>query len=517
MRLNTPVTDNEYHLKEGLTIVSTTDLQGNITYANPYFIEVSGFAKEELIGAPQNILRHPDMPAQAFADLWATIRSGRPWTAMVKNRRMNGDYYWVLANVIPITNGGRAVGYMSVRVKPSREQVNAATRLYKSVLDGTAGNIAIRQGSVVRTGFLGALTALARMPLSPRTAAYSLLQVLIVGAISAAAWSQAPSGGSSLLCIAVACAAAVSVVATLAFWSHLNNALIQPLKDGTLTTLAMAGCDLSQQVRAERTDEMGQMMRALRQVNVNLQAIIGDVRGVSGGMTVASEHVSSAAQSLSQSASEQAAGVEETSASVEQMSVSINQNTDNAKITDGMAAQAAKEAAEGGEAVTQTVRAMKIIASKIGIIDDIAYQTNLLALNAAIEAARAGEHGKGFAVVAAEVRKLAERSQIAAQEISQLAGSSVETAERAGKLLDTMVPSIQKTSGLVQEIAAASQEQATGVGQINGAVTQLNQATQENASASEELAATAEAMSDQAVQLQQLMQFFKIESQMASA
>ena len=192
------------------------------------------------------------------------------------------------------------------------------------------------------------------------------------------------------------------------------------------------------------------------------------------------------------------------------MNTSIIQNTDNAQVTDGMAGNAAKQAVEGGAAVKDTVDAMKSIAEKIGIIDDIAYQTNLLALNAAIEAARAGEHGKGFAVVAAEVRKLAERSQVAAQEIGEVAKSSVALAERAGSLLDEIVPGIAKTSDLVQEIAAASEEQSSGVGQINTAMSQLNQITQQNASASEELAATAEEMSGQAEQLQQLMGFFTL-------
>ncbi|MGZ8907685.1 MAG: methyl-accepting chemotaxis protein, partial [Methylobacter sp.] len=181
-----------------------------------------------------------------------------------------------------------------------------------------------------------------------------------------------------------------------------------------------------------------------------------------------------------------------------------------AKVTDGMATQASGEAVQGGAAVKETVHAMKSIAGKIGIIDDIAYQTNLLALNAAIEAARAGEHGRGFAVVAAEVRKLAERSQIAAQEIGELAESSVEMAESAGKLLDTIVPSIKKTSDLVQEIAAASEEQSSGVSQINTAMDLLNQITQQNASSSEELAATSEEMSGQAAQLQELIAFFTV-------
>jgi methyl-accepting chemotaxis protein len=208
--------------------------------------------------------------------------------------------------------------------------------------------------------------------------------------------------------------------------------------------------------------------------------------------------------------------VEETTASIDLMSASISQNSDNAKVTDGMATKASKEAGDGGQAVTQTVSAMKQIAQKISIVDDIAYQTNLLALNAAIEAARAGEHGKGFAVVAAEVRKLAERSQEAAKEIGDLAGNSVSTAERAGKLLDEIVPSIQKTSELVQEIAAASQEQSQSVTQIGSAMGQLSKATQQNASASEELAATSEELSGQAEQLQQSVAFFSTTGEPAS-
>jgi methyl-accepting chemotaxis protein len=251
---------------------------------------------------------------------------------------------------------------------------------------------------------------------------------------------------------------------------------------------------------------------AVNNMLTKLTQVVTDVNSGAQALASASEEVSATAQSLSQASSEQAAGVEETSASIEQMTASITQNTENAKITDGMASKAASDAAEGGESVNATVAAMKQIAGKISIIDDIAYQTNLLALNAAIEAARAGEHGKGFAVVAAEVRKLAERSQVAAQEIGEVASSSVELAERAGRLLSEIVPSIRKTSDLVQEIAAASSEQSSGVVQINSAVGQLNQTTQQNASSSEELAATSEEMSSQAEQLQQTMSFFKLES-----
>jgi methyl-accepting chemotaxis protein len=272
---------------------------------------------------------------------------------------------------------------------------------------------------------------------------------------------------------------------------------------------AVAEGDLSVKVNLKSGDQSS-MLAAIENMIGKLSHIIGEVRGSANALASASQQVSSTAQSLSQSASEQAASVEETTASVEQMSASISQNSENAKVTDTMATQAAAEAADGGQAVKETVNAMKQIADKISIVDDIAYQTNLLALNAAIEAARAGEHGKGFAVVAAEVRKLAERSQVAAQEIGELAGSSVQLAERAGKLLEGMVPAITRTSDLVQEIAAASQEQSAGVGQINSAMGQLSQTTQQGASASEELAATSEEMGAQAAQLQELMTFFTV-------
>jgi len=237
---------------------------------------------------------------------------------------------------------------------------------------------------------------------------------------------------------------------------------------------------------------------------------IREVRAAAEQLSSASDQVSQTSQSLSHSASQQAASVEQTTASLQQMAASVKQNADSANVTDGMATRAANEAQEGGNAVSQTADAMRSIATKISIIDDIAYQTNLLALNAAIEAARAGEHGKGFAVVAAEVRKLAERSQVAAQEIGALASSSVQMAEKAGALLGNMVPSIQKTSELVQEISAASGEQSQGVSQITTAMNHLSTTTQQTASASEQLSATAEELSAQAAQLQEQMAFFQL-------
>jgi methyl-accepting chemotaxis protein len=282
----------------------------------------------------------------------------------------------------------------------------------------------------------------------------------------------------------------------------------QGLSDVARVLSAMAEGDLTQRISSDYAGLFGQVKDSVNTSAENLTRVMTEVRAAADALTGAANQVSATAQSLSQAASEQAASVEQTTSSVDVMSASINQNSDNAKVTDGMASKTTKEAVDGGVAVGQTVTAMKQIAAKIGIVDDIAYQTNLLALNAAIEAARAGEHGKGFAVVAAEVRKLAERSQEAAKEIGELASNSVTTAERAGKLLDEIVPSIQKTSELVQEIAAASSEQSESVTQIGGAMGQLSKATQQNASASEELAATSEELSGQAEQLQQSISFF---------
>ena len=284
----------------------------------------------------------------------------------------------------------------------------------------------------------------------------------------------------------------------------------QGLSDVADVLAAFAEGDLTKRIERDYAGLFGRVKDSANSTAENLARVLGEVRGAADALTGAANQVSATAQSLSQAASEQAASVEQTTSSIDVMSASISQNSDNAKVTDGMATKTSKEAVDGGSAVSQTVTAMKQIAAKIGIVDDIAYQTNLLALNAAIEAARAGEHGKGFAVVAAEVRKLAERSQEAAKEIGDLASNSVSTAERAGRLLDAIVPSIQKTSELVQEIAAASAEQSESVVQIGGAMGQLSKATQQNASASEELAATSEELSGQAEQLQQSVAFFNL-------
>nr|ACN58905.1 methyl-accepting chemotaxis sensory transducer [uncultured bacterium BLR18] len=289
---------------------------------------------------------------------------------------------------------------------------------------------------------------------------------------------------------------------------NMSDKLRGTLDDVGRVMGAMAAGDLSQKIEHQYEGAFATLKHHTNNTVAKLSSVVADVNVAAHSIAAASGQVSQTAMALSQAATEQAASVEETSASLEQMTASIVQNTENAKLTDGMASGASSEASEGGVAVQATVKAMNEIASQVSIIDDIAYQTNLLALNAAIEAARAGEQGKGFAVVATQVRKLAERSQDAAKEIGVVARSSVVLAEKAGQLLDQMVPKSKKTSDLVQEIAAASEEQSLGVGQINSAVSQLNVTTQQNAASSEELAATAQEMNAQAEVLRKVMGFF---------
>jgi methyl-accepting chemotaxis protein len=272
----------------------------------------------------------------------------------------------------------------------------------------------------------------------------------------------------------------------------------------------IAGGDLSQTAGSGSGDEIGMLFRSITGMVHRLNTVVADVKTAADNVASGSRQLSSSSETMSQGTSEQAAAAEQASSSIEEMNATIRQNADNAMMTEKIALQSSNDASESGIAVAEAVKAMKDIAGKITIIEEIARQTNLLALNAAIEAARAGEHGKGFAVVAAEVRKLAERSQVAAAEIGELSSSSVEVAERAGAMLAKLVPDIRQTSGLVQEISASSKEQSANAEQINNAIQQLNQVIQQNAGAAEEMASTAQELSSQAEKMLSAMNFFKV-------
>jgi methyl-accepting chemotaxis protein len=311
----------------------------------------------------------------------------------------------------------------------------------------------------------------------------------------------------TILLIVLASAVVLSTVASV----FVSRIVTVSLLEAVRVADRISEGDLTVAIETSSKDEIGQLRSAMRNMVTKLQSVVAEVKSASGNVASGSQQLSSGAAQMSQGASEQAATAEEASSSVTQMSDTIRQNADNALATEKIAQKSASDAAESGKAVSETVAAMRNIASEIAIIEEIAHQTNLLALNAAIEAARAGAQGRGFAVVASEVRKLAERSQKAAGEIGKLSTSSIAVAENAGRLLVKLVPDIEKTAGLVQEISAASREQAAGARQMNTAIQQLNQVTQQNAGSAEEVSATAEELSAQAEQLQVAVGFFKVD------
>ncbi|MEY4428626.1 MAG: hypothetical protein RLZZ182_1315 [Pseudomonadota bacterium] len=514
MRVNHPVTQQEYEFPEGATLMSSTDEKSHITYANEAFIRVSGFEAAELIGQPHNLVRHPDMPQEAFRDMWATLKAGMSWTALVKNRRKDGDHYWVRANATPVRRQGRVVGYMSVRTKPTRDEVHEAERLYARIRSGEASHLTFHRGLIVHTGWQRWRSIGQVLPLSWRLR-LALFGVVAVALVAAHAIGLDRQGLMQL--------AAVMITGTVLKTWLLEKQIVQPLKQVLAQAQAVAAGQAGENLHFNRVDEIGMLMRAVNQSGLNLRSLVDDVGGQVMGVRQASEEITRGNQDLSERTEVATAQLQETASSMTQMTQNVRASTADATSASTLANQASQAASQGGEVVAKVVSTMddisqssRRIADIIGVIDGITFQTNILALNAAVEAARAGEQGRGFAVVAGEVRNLAQRSAESAKEIKHLIQSSVERVDAgatlvndAGQAMEQIVQKVREVTALIEKISTASGEQISGIEQVNNAVGSLDDATQQNARMVQESTEAARALQERANRLADAIRVFK--------
>lgn len=481
----TYVTQNEYPLDDDTTLMSTTDVHSYITHANDTFVQVSGYQLDELTGQPHNMVRHPDMPKAAFADMWYTLQQGEPWSGIVKNRRKNGDHYWVRANAVPMVRRGQVTGYMSIRTRATTEEIAAVEPLYRALNDGRCKK-RIHKGLVVGKGWLGKLPA---MPLRWRVR--SVMAVLFAGL---AATLAATSAGW----LPLAAAAVVMLMGTLLF----EQQIVRPIENVARQALKVATGERNSVQHLNRSDELGLTLRAVGQLGLMCRWLINDVSSQVVSVRDGSDRLAQGNEDLNDRTRQTVANVQQTVATMNQMAASVQSNSETAAEVDKLSVAASSAATKGGNAMQTVVKTMDDIADstqRIGsitsLINDIAFQTNILALNAAVEAARAGEQGKGFAVVAGEVRHLASRSASAANDIRKLIDASAskvqsgsEQVHAAGRTMDDIVVQVKNVTQLIAQISHATSEQATGLSELTRAVAELDSITQKNADLVEESA-----------------------------
>ncbi len=517
MRKTPSVTQTEYPIRDDQNLLSRTDIKGRITYAAPSLVEVSGYSHEELIGAPHSLLRHPDMPAVAFANLWETIQRGEIWTGLVKNRRKNGDHYWVRANVVPIIENGELMGYSSVRVRPTEEERAQAERVYARIQAGDTRGIRLVRGQIVESGIGGWLRRLNLQSLKTRLNGMILLNLvllMICASLSFFGFQRASSQLQALGQQPENTAALISIMQgdqqmlltaqlmlmllvgglMLGVGSLVLRTFLRELKDSMNFAMQVASGNLSSLPPAHSRSELGKLIDMLAIMRQSLGNIVIDVNRSLGIVRPAAQAIARGSEDLSTRSEQQASSLQQTAASMEEITSTVQQNADNARQASQLAEAAALEVRHSGGAMHTVVERMERITASsqkiaeiIRVIDSIAFQTNILALNASVEAARAGEHGRGFAVVAGEVRNLASRSASASAEIRQLIENSrqevlggEEQVRRAEASIERVVEAVLRVNDIMGEISAASDEQTRGIAQINQAVAQMDNVTQRN-------------------------------------
>ena len=512
MRKNLPVNNVETVVRPDQYLISKTDTKGKITYANPAFIELSGFTREELIGKPHNLIRHPDMPPAAFQDLWDTLNAGKPWLGLVKNRRKDGGFYWVLANAAPIHEHGEIAGHASVRVKATQEQIDAAQKFYDDINAGKAHGYAVKHGQRVRVGWRKVIDLVALPFGHTLKAGMFRMAALSTVTLAIATWFAVTGGVPAPYQWWALGGIAAGALASLSYGWVIAQRVVRPLDGAAQIARQVAAGNLQLDIDADQKGEVGNLYFYLDMMRKSLLGIAGDVHTGAYSTAHMAALLDASNTNLSARTEDQAASLQETAAAMEELTVTVKQNADNAQLANQLADASMQIAQRGGTVVSDVVTTMQGIhdsSRKIGdivsLIESIAFQTNILALNAAVESARAGEAGRGFAVVAGEVRSLAQKSASAAKEIKGLIDESVgrmavgsQQAAKAGQTMQEIVESVQRVTDIMGEISMASEEQASGLGQINQAIAQMDGATHQNAALVQDLGQTVRALAGEA-------------------